>query len=61
MTDRDQIELLGWIKNAEMELSEAAFKSGDGEFKTAKECIRQAELALGEASFVLSRGGHDAE
>jgi len=59
--ERQVIELLGWIKNAEMELSEAAFKAGDGEFKTAKECIRQTELALGEAGFVLSRLGYDGD
>jgi len=59
--ESEVIMLLGWIKNAEMELSEAAFKADDGEYKTARECIHQAVLALGEAGFVLSRSGYDAD
>jgi hypothetical protein len=53
--DRDLIELLGFIKNAEMELSEAAFKAGDGELGVAGKCLDVAETAIGEARFIISR------
>lgn len=55
MKDQDLIELLGFIKNAEMELSEAAFKAGDGEFGVASKCLDVAETAIGEARFVITR------
>lgn len=40
------LEFLAWVKRAEMELSEAAFKVADGEHATACACLRKASEAI---------------
>ena len=49
MTTTAFTEFLARVKEAEMELSEAAFKAGDGETATACACLLKASEAIGAA------------
>jgi len=49
MTTESLVALLGFVKVAEMELSEAAFKASDGELSIARVCLLKASEAIGAA------------
>ena len=48
-------EFMGHVKAAEMELSEAAFKAGDGQIETAVHCLNAAERQISLAHDALAR------
>ena len=54
MAIKAQAQILGYIKAAEMELSEAAYKLGDGEFGTARHCLEVVERELVKAVEALN-------
>lgn len=49
------VEFLGFIKAAEMELQEAAFKYSEGERDTARNCVQRACLELEWADDILDK------
>ena len=49
MDTTKKMEFMGRIKEAEMELSEAALKASDGELQTARACLIMAAKAISVA------------
>ena len=49
------VQFLGFIKAAEMELQEAAFKYAEGETNTARSCVQRAYLELTWADEILEK------